>query len=437
MTERAQLPDGRILEFPDGTPMSVIQGKVRELLGVVKDQTSASQVFGREAVGGYIDNIRKLPATALNAAAGSILGAGMPFMPDNQRDAAKAVMGAYIGNQPSLNTPIPSTNDIFAGTQTATEMGAMLQRGRMGQPIVYPTSFQNARTQQQALTDTGAQEHPVAGVAGDITGDVAALSVLRSPIAGQRGREQLAARVVSDAAKTAPYSGPNLATSSTVMEWMKNIGLTANKSALANSAGRVVEAGVEGAALALLKENDPVQAAQYAAGTQLGGNMILSGWNGIFSGSKMGVAGKLALATGGLWAGLQILSGLTPGGDNSPIDNVKTAAGKIGWGLVAGLITGLSGQGRITGGLPVAAIPAAADYLTSIPRVAFQSALQDIVSDPNSSAVFKVLQENPNAFSPRATRLMERALTNPGISFKDTVADLWNSREFRLKFKEE
>lgn len=61
----AQLPDGRELEFPSNTPMSVIQAKVRELLRPPQDQTSAKQVFGREATAGLLDTMTGCPVAAL------------------------------------------------------------------------------------------------------------------------------------------------------------------------------------------------------------------------------------------------------------------------------------------------------------------------------------------------------------------------------------
>lgn len=75
MTIQAQLPDGRILEFPDGTDQSIIQRVVKQQLGAAEDIAQPAPSLGQQALGA-LENVGALVSGAVAEPIAGLAGIG-------------------------------------------------------------------------------------------------------------------------------------------------------------------------------------------------------------------------------------------------------------------------------------------------------------------------------------------------------------------------
>ena len=101
MTIQAQLADGRILEFPDGTDSSVIQSTVKKMISPQQTGVSQDAVNTSSDVGvGSVDNLQ--PVTTQPQEQGFIAGIKDAFTGESQQTPEIKGLGE-IGNAPELN----------------------------------------------------------------------------------------------------------------------------------------------------------------------------------------------------------------------------------------------------------------------------------------------------------------------------------------------
>lgn len=407
---------------------------------------SSAKAFARAGLERFTQNVTGLPDLALTAA----------MVPAN--DAIQGVRN--FGNLPELlgyprttQGPLPQMGeriipgmpdamDVFAGAQRLGEGAAALATGDMGQ-------FKpDARAQQQFISEGMVQEHPIATTAGNIAGDVATLGGLRAPISAERALSQVAHKrtlltkeAQQAAAKESLVANPAADLTALGFEFapslssaIKSLPKTSKGFAtLLNRTGRSAEAGLEGAVLSILNDGDPLETAAFAAGGQAAGSVALGMLTGLFSGNFAQVGTNLAIGAVSVGATLQLLKSVTPGGQDFSLESIESGFNKVALGIAAGALAGVAGAGRVTSKFPVSAFPKLADALTSIPRAATISVLNDALNNTQTEKVIQQLAQDPNYFGPAAARRLERAFRNPDISINSVIEDLMEQKAFREK----
>lgn len=102
MTIEAELPDGRVLEFPDGTDPSVIQSAVKRVLGVKNGGVDNSGITGGDTVLGVVDEQQEKSFSPLNVVGEFAAGANegvlqlLDFLGPDQFNAASQLFGSDI-----------------------------------------------------------------------------------------------------------------------------------------------------------------------------------------------------------------------------------------------------------------------------------------------------------------------------------------------------
>lgn len=356
-----------------------------------------------------------------------------PVTPENQILPQNRPIQEMGNLNPSLQLPTLDRNDIFAGAQLLGEFAARNDRQQMGLPMIPATNFADAQSHQQAISEASQEAYPMASMAGDVLGPAITLGALRGPIAAQRGISQLNhVRNMEEASRLAQRSShaiannPNLR--SALNEAIKNSTMLKN---LGNRVGRAAEAGLEGATLAVLNGGDPVEVAAYSAGGQMAGSLLLGGIS-VKGGQGMGKAGLTILGkAAGIAALLQLGKQFVIGGDDNPMDSLKSGFNKLLGVLALGAVSGIAGAGRVTNRFPVAALPGIADGITSLQRGATISVLNELLKDPAAEKVVKKMSREPNYFGRGATQRLQQAIESEKVSLTETIEELSRSPDFR------
>jgi hypothetical protein len=390
--------------------------------------TTPGAAMLRAGAGRVAEGIANIPGALMEGAAnfyGTAAGAGTGFTPR--------------GFQPDrLAMPfLPGGQDFLGAVDTAGEAAAAMATGDMTQ--FSPDAGEAARLRSEIM----AQEQPGATQTGQILGDVASIVGLRQPIARARNATELAeanraqlARVVekpvtAEAAKA--VIADEVRNAANIPDMLQRMSVKSDSfNALMNRAGRSAEAGLEGAVIGIMQDRDPVEMAAMAAGGQMAGSALLGMLGSVTRGGLQSTGLNLLLAAGSTTALIQAAKEVTPGGKDFALESFESAVAKVTLGVAAGVMAGLTGQGR----LPIRAIPRVADAMTAVPRAALLSVVNDATSDPRVETVINKLAMNPEYFGVQAMRRMERAYRNPDISISGVVDDLMESnKEFRDKYR--
>lgn len=429
---RAKLSAGNVPSIAGNNAM--IANRQQKATGV--------QAFGQGAADRFLSNVANIPDFAANIAARGANEvaerAQLDIMqPQNYHQGSGDVRDAPIPKpQPMIDVPPigqdfvpgPTGDDLMGAVQRVGEGAAALRTGNFSQ-------FRpDAAGQQRELTDSLAQQFPVASSLGQISGDVLTLVTGRQPIAAARGRANL---VSQNLAKAVEKSSRGVELAPTVMSALKNVtqGSSATRTLL-NRAGRAAETGLEGFTLAALNgQADPMETFGYAAGTQAAGSLLLSSMSGLFSGGFEKAGVKLAVSAAAIGAMIQMFKSATPGGEDYILPSMEAGFDKVMLGIAAGTVSGLSGMGRVTKGFPVRAMPDAADVITSMQRGATLSIMTDVLKDPAAESVLQKLATDPEYFDAASRRRLERAFVNEDISLTGVIEDLMTNREFAKKYE--
>lgn len=445
-----QLADGRVV--PAGT---VIQGAPmgmtkKQLLTKLNKSGTGKRVAARNALAGVVNTMTGVPDLMINT--GAWATNKVARIPQAMGEGAAALRNLDFGHfgttPPLINNPplgqrhyVPGANSMFAGAQMAGEKLAQVDAlisGNENARNIPRATLAEAKANQQSLTDAGRQQFPGSAMLGDAVGGAGSLVTLRAPIAAQRGLSQLNhARNVEAASLLAKKSANAVANSPTlgaaVSEAFKRS--TALKT-LGNRAARAGEAGLEGAAVALLSGGDPLELAGYAAGGQASGSLLLSGVSAI--GGNGGFTSKglrlslAAVAVGGL---LQVVKSATPGGEDSVMESIKSGFEKVTLGLALGAISGVAGAGRVTSKFPVKAFPEIADGITALSRGAAMSVLNEALKDRSVEKVINKLQSDPNYFGSNATDQLNRAFFSEKQQVRGVIDKLMQNKGFAEKME--
>ncbi len=265
------------------------------------------------------------------------------------------------------------------------------------------------------------QDNPIASGAGGLLGDAATLMAGRAPLVrpqgafGPMGQPLGAATargggVFDDLADTAVNKLVSNTKTPGARMALDNVVKSDVVKRLARGAGRSLETGLEGAALAILQDQDPVQAAALSAGAQLGASGSLELARSVLGGSPSKATLKLTAAGVTGAALIQTLKSATPGGPDSILDAAESSFNKLAFSIAAGAVLGSMGR-RASG----QNLPLVSEALATVPRGAMVSLIKDIsdkdpaTADLTERAVLQ-LSRDPTAFSEKTQRTLLKAL---------------------------
>jgi hypothetical protein len=320
-----------------------------------------------------------------------------------------------------------SAAPVMAGIDMAGEAAGALRTMDFGQFSANPMEAAQLRSEAMGA------DRPVSSALGEMGGDVASLLTLRSPFAESRGMAQWnAAKQAESLTKKGETLQP-FAPSAQAM--LKNLGKN-NESAqwITNRIGRAGEAGIEGAAIGIMNDGDPLETAAYSAGVQAAGSLSLGLLGSITNPLTKNFGAVPGLAFSALLAGntIQVLNSLFPGGRDRILESQEAGANKIAAIVALGLISGAVGSGRIKSDKLTAFM---ADQATAALRGGLASVMSEAGEDRRIGIVLNQVGRNPEFFGTTAARRMERAFRNPNISITGVIDDLMESdREFRTKY---
>lgn len=274
-------------------------------------------------------------------------------------------------------TPRVDVGDVAAGAKALTS------------DLTYGQARENIRKAEEARTAAA----PISSALGEVGGDVATLALGRLPLAGGIRKVALAAEKRIAAAKTLPAAK----VFETPADVVKAVESSPGWLKFRRGLGRTAEAGVEGATLGLLHDQDPVKAAGYTAGAQ----GTLSALTSVLTHKLINIPGGPAA---NFAVNLMLMSSLIYGvkvalpGQVKDYEAQKDAAQKVLIGTTLGAVTAAASTRDRTGRLSALA-PKIMETVSSAPRNAMQSLLvQYAGSDTSARQVlenkFKLLQDN-------------------------------------------
>lgn len=379
---------------------------------------SSAFQFGSEAINRFVDNIvsgvpNLVATTAANIPDPLALARQAVSVP--QIDVGGEVTGGTA-------TPTPSVFESVTGQQPP-QLGEQVlpiptaEQARAGisaiasDPLNVTGAFQTARAEQETRQEAA----PIATLAGETAGDIATILTGRAPGVTR------AAQASTRAARV-----PAVQISPGFRRAIDRTFKSKTVTGLGKAAGKATEAGLEGATLAILQGNDPLEVGAFTAAGQTAGSLFLK-----LGVTKAGLAGT-ALATA---AWLQAFESVTPGDNRTILSNIETGFEKASYALAVGTMAGLAGAGRLRGRAPKAFedFPKLIDGVTAIPRAALVSLFNDSQRDTDGrmKAVVSTLAEEPETFSPRERDRIVRAVKKGNLL--DTIDGLAKSKSFRRK----
>jgi len=228
-----------------------------------------------------------------------------------------------------------------------------------------------------------AEQRPGATAVGQFAGDAATLAMGRAPFVRPGGGGMFDQQIGSMLTRYATAArGPQ---ASALRRTSANIVNSDTFRNIARGAGRAGEAGLEGAAMSLLQNGDPLETAAFAAGGQavssLGGELFEDAVNFLpgktFKGKLLSAAASAA-ATGGI---LQLLKSAMPGGEDNVIESLESGFNKAMLAIALGGALDLVGR-RPSGGGILREFPAIADAMQTLPRTGIIKLAQAAASDP-------------------------------------------------------
>jgi len=294
-----------IITLPDGTKQRITADTMDELIAKAEKMTRTPDVpftTGLQQGGAekLVGNLLAVPDLALQGV----------------RKGSNTIRGLL--GQPEI--PIPEGGFLPSGREALTNLEAGLLS------IPSPGKFEQNReavARRRAMTEQGA---PTGQAVGEVGADVATLLTGRAPF-----------RNLLNPAKRVSKSTTAMKIDERLAEHAKQFA-----SSLGSGIGKAAETGIEGAALALLNEQDPVKTAAFAAGGQGAASISLS---------LLKAATKNPLSTTfiTLLLGHQLYRAVGPGQKNifeASDEAINTIVGAYGLGILASL----AGGGRVAKG---------------------------------------------------------------------------------------
>lgn len=398
--------------------------------------------IGRRAAARFLANVISTPEAVGDlleiggAGLQAVAGAGRGSIGERFQAARQQQAGQFPASVLS-SFPSPTAEQVLATTETLKAapqfsgralssaqvnparalMNPAMEAGRAFGAAVVPAAssqFQQELQTQQAQTE----QHPFAAGMGDVLGDVGTLLAMRPAMRPRLGA--LTRRPVSVSRETVDIIDSAANRLASVTGFAKRLGAQAG------------EAGFEGALLAAMDDGDPLAAAGWTAGAQLGGSLAMRGTQA-FARYPWRTIGGLALAH---WT----YRALAPGGQG-PIedvrdDTIQTMLTTFGLGALAAL----GGAGRLAPGR-TAVRDRFIDAFDTIRRAPLASLMSQIGRAEEQGnplpEVLDIVSVDPNAFGPEVRRRLERASRSEREdALIREVNSLMQSARFRRQFDE-
>lgn len=398
-------------------------------------KTTSLQVGGEMALRRFTDNILNIPggvgeglaiggagARAVAGAAGArITGRAGDFLgrfreareDERQRFPASGLI--------ALGDRLPQSTDIVAGFDVFSNLPDVVTRPlpeswRVGDPGLGP-AMDEARERDTAGVQERRADHPVASLVGSGAGDLTTLLLGRAPFAG-RIREF-----------TNPPPRTPTATVGVQAEFQKLISKPWFQQ-LDRGFRKSAEAGIEGAALALISEGDPVSTAMFVAGGQAAGSASL------WLASKP--IKRLTPAIVGPMLAVHLLNTATPVTEPNIFKALDVASNKAVAAISAGLFASLLGAGR----LPKATqenLPLIGEALGPALRIPMLTVWRAVTEERErgEDTTWRVMDHytvDPDAFGGKARKQLERTL-EAGGDLSERIQRLMEDRKFRKAYE--
>lgn len=262
------------------------------------------------------------------------------------------------------------------------------------------------------------EQNPMADSAGVLAGDVATLFGLRKPVKNviERQTGKTAGGIMDEFVDAALNRVSNKAAAGAkgtgIRREIQELVDGDNFRLLARGAGRAGEAGLEGAVLAAMQDEDPYVMAGLSAGAQgLSSLSLTAGSASVEMPAKILFkqdVGKITKYGAALAIQGSILAAwLNLFGDN-PDAATEQAFDKLGFGLIAALALGLPGKRPKDDGV-LKNFPSAADIVLTVPRAGMHQAMQELHDDPRAKAVVELMETDPERMGEPEMRRMARA----------------------------
>lgn len=455
-----RLPDGTVVKnVPEGMTQADLMRRIQQSRGVpmpsmpTPDTEAAASPEERNAIArgagqAFLHNMLGIPDLAFTAGARMLTGQPLvepPFANALAPEPANAP-------QPPVSLPqvgervipgIPTGQQAVAGIETAGRVAANpSQIGQVGQQFQ-----QSMQHQQQAQ-----QQQPGAFAVGETLGDIGTLVSGRLPFArsvtraggrAPRISNERAAATIETIAKEQPQlarqaaelvGSARLATPGATRLWKRLIESDA-VSSLGRGLGKSFEAGLEGAVLAALQENDPAEVAGMAAGGQALASML-----GTTLGIPTSMKGLVTRAVG-YTVLLRFAQEFGPG-ENNLFTASDTVFDKLKWGLIVGTASQVAGgrfRGAPRGRMFAEDLPRVADTINAIPRGALISLANRVQGERDSGETttietLEILQNNPESLGRDFARRLDRAMQNGRLA--EEIGELSDNPMFLRRLEE-
>lgn len=376
-------------------------------------EVSISDAIGRAGLETFLGSITGAGDLVINAAREIATGPARTLR--NFGDPQRQDLG-FRGTLDRLTQPVlPSGQEVLAGIEAPID--ALFSDRGLGE----------AFDRRLAVSDNARQERPFSSAVGDAFGTGAALFAGRVPASNavaEASRVNRLTRAIGGNPSARLLPGAKRA--------LTRVAESPAINTLARAAGRSLETGVEGAALALVQKNDPVEMFGFSAGGQLAGSASLS----LLTKPKLlGLAGAAA----GMAALIQTTKTATPGGRDRILESIETAFDKVTFGLVLGAAAGIAGAGRFARGTRLAEdLPKFVEAVGSIPRGTAIGVLSQVIDraeagDDTIERVLTKLAQEPESFSPSQRNRLERGIKT-GSLIKE-IDGLMKNSSFRASLK--
>lgn len=277
--------------------------------------------------------------------------------------------------------PRPTVQDIAAGIRSVPSM----LPGGESPGAAYARNRDQIDIEEQQLRNA----HPIAGFAGDISGNILSLITGKAPMA--RRILQVEDRIAPKVADMAFGGAVKPAVQPGIRRTLDRALNAEGPRHLARGAMRSLETGLEGAVMEVMndKNADPIEAAALSAGGQAVGSALLEGGKGLLSGGMLKAGGKVALTAGSIGAMWQLFKAATPGGRDRVLESLESGFDKVAFSIMLGGLAAVSGAPRYRDTKLAEEIPWLVEGLSSVPRGVSLSLISRYAhADPEEQQVF-------------------------------------------------
>lgn len=358
-------------------------------------------------------------------------------------DAAARTAGNLLNERPAaFGEELAGSRERFADstTQTIPRFGDFRNIGediRTGVGALGDRTLEESRGRAQTMADQARELFPRATAGGEFGADFGALATARRAPARARGRaaqtrQEQAEQFVNEFRTTKRQLDPEVQKKLDDTATKVAKGLKKGGQSLASGGLKFTEAGIEGAYLAALNNDDPVVSASAMAGTQAAGSLGL--WLSGDVRSRLIPFALSAFATHELW------KVFAPGPTNF-FESEDFAFQLAAAGLSVGVLGGLAGAGRA--GSSAIKHPQLADALTSLTRAAIENRWREFADnmedgDPLPQLVMERIGRDPKFFNQNQMNSLERAfMSKKKGAFTNEVQRLMrDSKDFRDRIAE-